>query len=495
MMQLKYLFPLIILITCVACSKNKTSSGSGPILEVPKTTRKTQLSIEDPNVILSNPDMGWVLYDISSYRQKKITDDSPYTDVKNIAISNIWSYIELSQDNYDFTRMDEVYDFWKSKGRSIQFRISTEAYNSSTDIGALWKGSSGIPLYIINAVPETEKFQRQTEIGNVWFIDARNSFYQQRLTAFLNALANHYSINTGRPVELIDLRGFGIWGEWHTGYPYPDVNSRREALKEIIDIWSTAFLSTKVALSYSYDPDGPKEYYSGPTSFYDAAFTNYYNDFLSYSAFDHAMTKENITWRRDGCGGAIHSNERKLNEEAFNAGKGPMFSEMIGDKTNSGLSIATNAYNDALSIHPNFVQYSGSLKTNHPDVYYHVMRNFGYRLVPSQIKLPDNLVAGNLFSITMNWQNKGVGRALVNFKLLVKFKDGDKTLAELDLGYTGSNAWIKGQSYSLTKNFTMPVIKNTDYSVCIALYDPSRGGKIIQMPLTNKGNDGYYCVR
>ena len=45
--------------------------------------------------------------------------------------------------------------------------------------------------------------------------------------------------------------------------------------------------------------------------------TEHYGEYLRYSAFDYALTKPNVTYRRDGCGGAVHSNERKLNEEAF----------------------------------------------------------------------------------------------------------------------------------------------------------------------------------
>src|SRR5438270_750341 len=81
--------------------------------------------------------------------------------------------------------------------------------------------------------------------------------------------------------------------------------------------YASAFPDRYLGLSYSYDPDSPKAYWDGPTSKYDPAFTRDYEAFLRFSAFDYALSKPNVTWRRDGVGGAVHSNERRLNEEAF----------------------------------------------------------------------------------------------------------------------------------------------------------------------------------
>src|SRR5262249_22993953 len=131
------------------------------------------------------------------------------------------------------------------------------------------------------------------------------------------------------PITLIDLRGYGVWGEWHSGYKYRTLDDRRSALKAILDLWTDALPNHQIALSNSYDPDGPKELYEGPTDKFDENATGHYRQYLNYSGFDYALTKTNITFRRDGCGGAVHSNERKLNEEAFRLGHGPMFSEFV----------------------------------------------------------------------------------------------------------------------------------------------------------------------
>ena len=133
-------------------------------------------------------------------------------------------------------------------------------------------------------------------------------------------------------------------------------------MKGIIDIWCNALPKHRLALSYSYDPDGPKTLYEGTTEKFDERSTEHYAEYLSYSAFDYALTKENVTFRRDGCGGAVHSNERKLNKEAFRLGRGPMFSEFMNGYTQSkagGAKWLEWKINDALSLHPNYISLLG----------------------------------------------------------------------------------------------------------------------------------------
>ena len=127
-------------------------------------------------------------------------------------------------------------------------------------------------------------------------------------------------------------------------------------------MWSASLPNHRLALSYSFDPDGPETLHEGTTEKFDEGATNHYDEYLNYSAFDHALTKPNITFRRDGCGGAVHSNERKLNEEAFRLGRGPMFSEFLDGFEQSrkgGTKWVEWKIDDALALHPNDVSLLG----------------------------------------------------------------------------------------------------------------------------------------
>src|SRR5439155_240832 len=153
-----------------------------------------------------------------------------------------------------------------------------------------------------------------------------------------------------------------------------------------------AFSQNHLAMSYSYDPDGPAEFFAGPTDHYDAAFTKRYDDFVRFSAFDYAMTKPNVTLRRDGAGGSVHSNERRLNEEAFaTLAKGPMSCEFLGSYSSSkagGKPWLKAMIDDALSLHPNYLNLLGgeasdalTFMREQPELFAYGLRNMGYRLV------------------------------------------------------------------------------------------------------------------
>jgi hypothetical protein len=276
----------------------------------------TPVAKEDTNALLHNPDMGWVVY------ENYPVDDSPngsstmltmpgdsFPEADAVALMFSWADIETSEGNYNFSKLDRAYNYWRARGKELQLRMSTEPLMLHVPGKPL--AGTGPPKYIVDQLPANQKQMRHMENEMYIAIDARNPVYERRLKAFLRAVDSHF--NSSRPVTLVDLRGFGAWGEWHSGFRYESLAARRETLKLILDAWCSSMPHRKLALSFSYDPDGLPALHAGPVENYDPSFTANYPEFLRYSAFDYALKKPNITFRRDGCGGAVHSNERKLN--------------------------------------------------------------------------------------------------------------------------------------------------------------------------------------
>jgi hypothetical protein len=290
-------------------------------------------------------------------------------------------------------------------------------------------------------------------------------------------------------VTLVDLRGFGLWGEWHTGFRYASPADRRQALTAVIDHWSAAFPRHHLALSYSYDPDGPKELYDGPVFGYDEKFTKNYAAFLAYSAFDHAMSKPNITWRRDGAGGAVHANQRRLCDEEFaRLTRGPFMSEFVdgyGQSKVAGQKWLTKKIDDALSLHPNYINLLGwqagdalAFVSEQPELFHRGLREMGYRLVPTQVSYPDTVARGGTFKLSMTWENRGVGRAMRDYHLRVVVGT-----QQIDAGAIETSRWIKGQSYPVTKDVKLPAdVDAGAYPLHIGLIDPATG-KAVALPL------------
>ena len=79
--------------------------------------------------------------------------------------------------------------------------------------------------------------------------------------------------------------------------------------------------------------------------------------------------------------------------------------------------------NDALSLHPNYMSLLGwqggdslSFVKEGAEWFNSALVRIGYRLVPTRVAYPTNIVAGMPFKIETRWANRGVGRALRNYE-------------------------------------------------------------------------------
>lgn len=478
----------------------QTASLAGPACT-------TVTPAEDTAAVLHNPDMGWVLYENYPLDQRPggsstlvALPGEAFPEVDEAAIMFSWQDVEKSKGVYDFSKVDYAYDYWKTRGKRIQLRMSTESL--------LWWSNltpptgKGIPDYVLDAIPSAKKQTRTCEGLAYTVVDARDAYYLDRLSRFLRAVARHFRT---RPVTLVDLRGFGLWGEWHSGYRYATVEDRIQALKRIIDCWSTNLSGYTLALSYSHDPDSPPEYYSGSAREYSEKDTAHYADFLRYSAFDYALTKPNITLRRDGAGAAVYSNQRRLNREAFDTlTRGPMMSEFCGgyySTKQAGPEFTRWYIDDALSLHPNYVCLLGwqsrealDFCREQPELVKRGLLTMGYRLVPVEATYPPKLAASMPAEISTLWVNRGVGRAKRDFRLRLSLVRGGGSVAgEADLGPVGTSRWVRGRYYCVNKQAMFGAVPPGEYGLLIALVDPVTG-RAIELPLSGVRVGGAYKI-
>lgn len=462
---------------------------------------------ENVSEMLSNPDMGWVLQECYPIAKKDgslvLTPDYNYPGVDYVMLTCAWSDLEKSMGEYDFTAIDYAYDYWKKRGKGIHLRISTCAWGWWSDA----KKGLGVPQYITQVLSQSEKQVQNTYVGKDYtVVDARNPFYQERLSAFLKVLAKHFSDEGPRPVALVDLLGYGVWGEWHTGFKYPNLEQRRRALKMIIDTWMDAFKGRWLALSYSHDPTGPKELYKGPVRRYDQASTDTYSKYLAYSAFDYALTIPTVTFRRNGCGGTISSNERKLAEEYFKRPRGGlMVSELAGGYMAFKYPASWRSFpdikvaiDDCLSLHPNYITIPGwdgyrarNFIAERPDIVKYGLINMGYRYLPKSVEFPAAIEKDSSFSLKFDWVNKGVGKAVQDYELrLIIRKMNDSYVSSQAIGTLDNRLWLKGGEYETTHEVFAFVPEKGRYKLYIEMIDP-RDNQRVQLPLYNEIEKTY----
>ncbi|HEX8916775.1 MAG TPA: DUF4832 domain-containing protein [Humisphaera sp.] len=467
----------------------------------------TVVPAEDARAVLHNPDMGWVLYENYPLDQRPggsstlvTLPGEAFAGVDHVALMFSWADVEREPGRYDFAKVDHAYDHWAKRGKAIQLRMSTESLlwwaNATPPAG------QGVPDHVLARIPADRKQRRTCEGIGYTVVDARDPAYLAALEKFLAAVAAHF--DASRPVTLVDLRGFGLWGEWHTGFRYATVDDRRAALAGVIDRYAKAFPAHRVALSYSYDPDSPKRLWDGPTDRYDEAFTQHYDEFLRYSAFDHALTLPNVTFRRDGAGGAVRSNERRLCEQAFVAGRGPMMSEFVDGYAASKRGRpgwVERKVNDALSLHPNYVNLLGwqgcdalAFLRERRDLVDDGLRRMGYRLVSTAVTHPRRCRAGGTLRVATQWVNRGVGRALRDYTLRASLADAaGKVVASADVGTMGTAGWVAGRTYDVAGEFAVPLLAAGEYELRLSVVDPGTK-RTIRLPLAGGTNDGSYAV-
>ncbi|HEX3600193.1 MAG TPA: DUF4832 domain-containing protein [Lacipirellulaceae bacterium] len=457
--------------------------------------------------VLHNPDMGWVVYENYPLDQDPhgsstllTLPDEDFAGVDTVAIMFSWQDVEKLPGEYDFSKVDFAYDYWAKRGKAIQLRVSATTLmwwaNRTPPAG------KGAPDYVREHLRADEKQMRDMAGVAYEVEDVDNAYYEDRLAKFLRAVDAHFSAT--RPVTLVDLRGFGAWGEWHSGFKYASVEERRAALKKVIDTWCDALPHRTLALSASFDPDSPKELYEGGTHEYDAKFTSHYRDFLNYSALDYALTKPNISFRRDGCGGAVHSNERKLIEEAFQLGRGPMFSEFVDGYNQAkpgGAKWLQWKIDDALSLHPNYVcllgwQAGDALAFVHEqnELVEHGAKRMGYRLVPTRVSYPSVVIGQDACDIEIEWTNRGVGRALANYELVAALVNAEGTaVATASGGRVPTSRWVANEQYSVDAALTFAGASSGNYDLTIGLVD-RRTARPIELPLERCTSRGLYRI-
>jgi hypothetical protein len=459
---------------------------------------------EDPSIVLQNPDMGWLLYENYPIDQHPhgsstmlVLPNESFPEADAVALMFAWRDLEPNQGAYDFSRVDQAYDYWANREKELQLRMSSEPLM----VGPF--GNTGAPAYVLDHLSPAEKQTRQMEGRPYTVADARNPFYRERLRAFLQAIEKHF--DNRRPATLIDLRGFGLWGEWHSGFRYPDLKTRRAALKDIIDVWSGALPDHLLALSFSYDPDGSKALYAGPNNKLDSQFTTNYTDFLRYSAFDLALKRKNITFRRDGCGGAVHSNERRLNEEAFTSyHRAPFVGEFLGGYgavKQGGSNWVSWMLDDALSLHPNYLNFIGwqsedalAFIRERPDLVAKGALHMGYRFVPTLLEYPASIKSDESFEIRSTWINRGVGRALRNYQLRFCLRsEAGKSIRERRTREVSTASWVKGETYAVRSRARFDDLRAGKYELCLSLLDP-KAGRLIALALHERNEDGSYVL-
>ena len=438
---------------------------------------------KDNNKIIHNSQMGWVIHKYVIEEERDYNDvDDIYNMCDNVALLYMWNKLEPIEGKFEFEPLDKAINKWIKNGKYIHLRISTDPM--------IYQGSNGVPDWVF--ANYDIDYQIRSDYGTeMKYPDYLNPIYLEKMGNFLKALANRY----GHIKEIlqIDLRGYGEWGEWHSGYMHSNRAEHNEALRKIIKVWCDAFKNTNIPLaissSYEWRSDLPLVLHA-PKSF---------EEYKYFQGFDYALKFDNVTFRRDGVGGAIRKFDMQLMEEYHLNGKLPMTAEYFTTYLNTlknpdgvrGYHIE-DAIEEALQLHPNYMMLpwdSVAFYNERQDLVEYGLKRMGFRLIPQTIEI-DEINKNSFISIRQTWINNAVGKLCGNNKLVLKLIDEHGNYTEtIDDTFESYKIIFEKPCHITTNVSTL----NLSGQVSLYIVIINQSGEYINLPLDNHSN-GLYKV-
>ncbi len=462
---IKLLALLLIAAMCVPYLPGCTSS-----------TEYISVSFDKISGKLDNPGMGWSVTEDGTFHgilDNGATGDYPEVDAINY--TSTWALMEPQEGVYDFSLLDEAIEKWGNQcGKTLHLRISTDSF-------MLPSTYTGAPYWLAekyNVPTQYMDYSSPSPVKQAVAYDVTDENYLRCLDAFLSALAEH--LKGVECIGDIDIRGYGLWGEWHTGYVFPTTAQKRNALTALLDKWVNMFAENGnvLVLSASWDPNYIDSY--------GAAGSDAYTDYYSWAALDYAFMLDNVTFRRDGAGGALLEMDKRLMAEVLHSGKNVYlhgeFNSGAESYTSSSASIdSMTAVNDMLySLRCNYSTIIGWTATALNDLIEQdkldwLDRGFeklGYRLCADYVRYPASVSAGNTFQIFSSWSNTGVGKFTYDYKLAYYFLDDQQNaVASYTVDFPVQNLLL-GEVCDLYSQVEVPTdLTAGEYTLAMAIVD------------------------
>ena len=468
---------------------------------LPQTTQLSFTSIPIANADINAPGRGveqW--HDRNDVNVPVEGTNTPRLDVY---YRFVWTKIEgPTLGSYTWTFFDNLVNTAILNKQKFSFGIMTVYPGGTTENGLVSYdgGNSSYPLYLHTLMQaETVKDWRT---GSTWTPNYNSTNYQNRLLALNQAIDAHIKTTSfnGVPyrnvIGCIDIRGYGAWGEWHSGYTPNNVISDYPAgtfptiasLKKIVDAHTQGFPDFQlVAMIAAFDAQWLQNTWNPPEIAY------------------YVLTQRNnlglIGWRRDQWGATdsylasyLENNTRSFGGLVFRDSimvrwkSTPITGEPPGwNPSNfSDLERQVKLYHAASFGNGNYgVTPSATIKNNVRAA----SKACGYRLILESGNLTLN---GSNLTIALNWKNTGQAPTYENWDVVYELKNGSTT------AWTGVSQFKPklfqplATATLVTDNFTS--VPAGIYNLNIIVKDPNGYRDPLPLAINGRNADGSYTL-
>lgn len=465
---------------------------------------------QDNGAVLSNPGMGWMLYqydnELHSYESKLAPSDAlPEFQGVTVAYMRLaWSYIEPQDGKYNWALIDGPMQKWIQAGKKVAFRFTeSEGAPNGRGFGGYatprWveqEGAHGCHLRVAAINPRGStiaKIERAAN-GDIWEPDFNDPVFLAKLDQFLAAAAARYD---GNPhVAFVDV-AFGVWGEGHTFCGDYDAAT----IERHIDLYRKNFKHTLLMVNDNTLEQGrgfsiltyAAEHGLGLRDDSILVLGGEKANFNAYKLHDPDASFAKVFWPTLPV--ALETEHYRLGKVRDNWDGGKLFLKAIEDFHASYASIHGDA-REFLAENQALIQ--------------RIDMRLGYRLVLRQMSWPSEVISGGTLPVEYEWANAGVAPCLPGGYPAITLEDANGGIASVfvDNGFNirGLPVARPGQVTPLgrgvAKGFLAPiefalpppvVLRAGHYGLYISIGDAS-GTPTISLPLAGTDGHGRYRV-
>ncbi len=523
------LFPLVVTFLFLMALQRVSAQSSGFSF--------TQISESEPDIISPgrgaeqwHNGLGSISHPASNNSQQSLDVYYRFT----------WNRIEgPGMGEYRWDYFDGLVRNAVNRGQKLSFGIMTCYPSGSNSPGVVQydNGDAAYPEYLHQMMqqesyPDWKTDGRGATDGyGTWVPNWNSHSYLERLRALHEALYAHinssyYTAQTGphtgktiayRDVIFsIDIRGYGSWGEWHSGsiidhiWNYPEGRAPTTVtLKTIIDYHADVFTDHPLSLMISVF-DGER----------------LSNTYTPKEVGAYALERTNnwgpFGWRRDNWGATDDYLDIYLSGNLNFFGNSGPFNALImdrwkrapitGEPPGWAASLYGGCYFDDMErqIREYHATSVGNGNYGGFDLDDCAMENLraafkasGYRIILEGGNTNGNVKAGGDLAISLDWKNIGIAPTYEKWDVVFELKDENNTVAwsgtsNFSPGPKNGNLALLPSSVStqITDHFTLPAsIVEGDYQLAVVVRDPLGYRTPLPLAIYGRQDDGSYLLK
>ena len=423
------------------------------------------LTLNDNDTFVRNPDTGLFSYyldndpnnyDVAYGAELNYPEVAPEVSIMFMRFA--WGFLEPKKGEYDFSIIDSAIQRMAAQGRQVAFRISCAetGFPYATPSWVYDEGCKSIRWGENGVDPN----------GNYLMPDHNDPIFLEYQEKFTKELAKRYDGNPN--IAFVEIGNIGVWGEGHT---YTSgVRYSLETAKRCIDMYADNFKETYVHVN---------------------------NLTQGYAQLEDYCVERGIGWRNDSFyvnSPQLYTYKDQIEKYWRNL---PVAMEPQHWERLQGW-VPEDCIKAFTDLHPTFFGLHGYIGNimmgSDGDFVRAAAKRVGYRFVPENITMTNQVNAHNYLDLNITWKNNGCARSYKDYypAITLKNKNGAVETVMVDPGFTMSSIEPDSNLVEQARLRLNAIVPGGEYEAYLSV-GKLDGTPVIAMPIDgDDGNRRYY---